>query len=104
MAKISTSTAKSLEEVRPSLKYMNLKNRREIVNSKCNYIATYGLELLFGQTKWTQKEPTAIIMRNHRAVFMKDFFKISNRRICAEICVDKPLAACKKPPLDSYII
>ena len=73
-----------------------MMNQREVINSKCTSVITYGLELYFGQTLWTQNRSTALLMRNNRAIYQKDYYKVSNRRICNEIGFDEPYILCKK--------
>ena len=44
LGKVSAISAKALEEIRPLLRHMNMKTRKEVVDSKCNSILTYGIE------------------------------------------------------------
>ena len=100
ISKVAATTAKALDALKPLLKHMNLKTRKEVVTSKCKSIANYGLELLFGQSEWVMRKYTAISMKSNRAIYRKDHFKVSNRRICSEIGVDEPILACKKVALN----
>merc|ERR1711954_485179 len=96
LGKVLAIAANNLDELRPLLKHLSMKNRREVINSKCTSVITYGLELYFGQTLWTRNRLTALIMRNNRAIYQKDYYKVSNRRICNEIGFDEPYILCKK--------
>ena len=96
LSKVAAITAKAIYSLKPLMKHMNLKTRKEVITSKCKSIVNYGLELLFGQSDWVMKKFTAISMWSNRAIYRKDYFKVSNRRICEEIGVDEPSLACKK--------
>ena len=87
---------KALMDLSPFLEYMDLKTRREVVYAKAGSIALYGAELYVGQTEWTLNRLTAILMRCDRSIFQKDWYRVSNRRICSEILVDLPITMCRK--------
>ena len=52
--------------------------------------------------QWTQRRLTATLMCCNRAIFCKEYFKVSNRRICLEIGVDQPDQMTKKMTLRSF--
>ena len=94
--KIKGIVVKKLSEIYPYLRYMNLNTRRKIVYSKIASIIQYGMELYLGQNQRILDKITALFMRCNRAIFMRDHFKVSNRRICQEILVDTPEVMVKK--------
>ena len=96
---ISSRVNNALYKVRPLLKNMNLKNRRQIIYSKIASTALYGFELIFGQTQWTDSKFMAILMRCNRAIYARDYYKVSNYRICKDISVDPPRDQCAKAAL-----
>merc|ERR1711954_85288 len=84
---------------KPYTRHMDLKTRKEVIYSKVSSIALYGCELFTGQTEWTTNKFTTILMKCNREIFQKDWFKLSNRRICREINVDHPVEIIKKSTL-----
>ena len=93
---VSSIVSNKLTELRPYLKFMNMKSRRETLYSKVASIITHGLELYAGATQWTLQKVTALMMRCNRAIYMRDYMLISNTRICNAISVDPPLMMCRK--------
>ena len=93
---VSSIIHKRLDELKPFLKHMNLKNCRETVYSKVASSLTYDLELYAGQNQWTTQRVTAILMRCNRSIYRKDYFLVSNNRICRDISVDPPALMCQK--------
>ena len=91
-----------LEELSPLLKHMSLKICKEVIYAKAASVLLYGAELYTGLTQWTTNKLTAILMRCNRAIFRKEWFKVSNRRICREINVDLPDQMCKKLTLKIF--
>ena len=84
------------------LKNMNLKTRKEVIDTKITSLALYGAELYTDQTEWTKNRFTAIMMRCNRDIYRKDWYMVSNRRICDEILVDHPLQICRKSTLKLF--
>ena len=84
------------------LKHMDLKTRKEVVYAKAGSIALYGAELFTGQNEWTQNRHTAILMRCNRSIYRKDWFRVSNRRICKDILVDLPQVMCRKATIQFF--
>ena len=78
---------------------MTLKTRRKIVYSKISPIVLYGIELFLGQSERIIEKVTALLMRCNRAIYLKDFFKVSNMPICKDISVDPPDVLIKKSGL-----
>ena len=91
-----------LAELKPLLRYMNLETRKEVIYSKAASILLYGSELFTGLSEWSRNRFYVILMRCNKAIFRKDYFKISNRRICREIGVDLPEQMCRKATLRSF--
>ena len=99
---INGRITQALAEIKPYVRYMDPKSRKEVIYSKIASIALYGAELLTGQTEWTKAKFTSILMKCNRMIFYKDWFKVSNRRICREIQVDHPLEIIKKSTLKMF--
>ena len=99
IAKIKGIVIKKLSELYPYLHCMTLKTRRKIVYSKISSIVLYGIELFMGQSERIIEKVTALLMRCNRAIYLKDFFKVSNMRICKDISVDPPDVLIKKSGL-----
>ena len=70
---------RALTDISHLLKHMDLKTRKEVVYAKAGAIALYGAELFTAQSKWTRKKHTAILMRCNSSIYMKDWFRESNR-------------------------
>ena len=82
---------KNLAEIKPLLKFMSLKNRRQVVYSKVLGAAMYGLEIYAGQTELIKDKFTAIIMHGNRAIYGKHIpVKTKNEFICRKIGMKTP--------------
>ena len=68
LSKIKGIVCKKIEELRPYLRHMPLKIRKEIVYSKALSIPAYGLQLFIGQHETVKDKLTAIYMRRNRAI------------------------------------
>merc|ERR1711954_627538 len=90
LASVSGRVSKVLTDIRPLIKNLDLKSRREIVYSKAASLATYGIELYAGQTNWACAKLTSILMKCNQEIYNRDYFKVSNKRICKDISVDVP--------------
>ena len=75
---------------------MKLKSRRELIYSKVASIITYGIELYSGASQSILQKVSTILMKCNKAIFMKDYFRVSNLKICKEISVDPPILMCDK--------
>ena len=73
-----------------------------MIYSKAALLLLYGSELFTGLSEWTKNRFTAIMMRCNRCIYQKDWFKISNRRICKDIAVDQPDQMCQKATLRKF--
>ena len=91
-----------LAELKPLLKYMNLKTRKEIIYSKAASILLYGSELYSGMSEWSKNRFSVILMKCNKAIFRKDYFKVSNKKICKEIGVEMPDQMCRKATLKKF--
>ena len=78
---------------------MNLKTRRNLIYSKAASIAMHGIKLYIGQNERTIDKISSILMKCNRAIFLGDFFLVSNSRICRQISVDLPSMIIKKSAL-----
>ena len=81
---------------------MNLKTRKEVIYSKVVSLIMYGSELYTGQTQWAESRVTSIILRCNRAIFRRDWFKVSNKKICKAISVETPDQLVKKSTLTMF--
>merc|ERR1711954_330541 len=89
--KIRGITFKNLAEIRPLLKFMNLKNRRQIVYSKVLGAALYRLKIYAGQTEVIKDKFTAILMQANRAIYGQPIpVKTKNEYICRKIGMKTP--------------
>ena len=75
---------------------MNLKTQRETIYAKAASLLLYGSELFTGQTEWTQRKITSILIKCNREIYRKNWFKVSNRKICRDILVDLPEEMLRK--------
>ena len=91
---LKLSQSNSLIKLAPYLGHMSMKVRKDVVYAKAASILLYGAELYYGQTEATTTKVTGILMRCNRAIFRRDWYKVSNRRICNEIQVDQPMEIC----------
>ena len=91
-----------LAEISPLMKHMGQKTRNEIEYAKAASLVLYGSELFTGQSEWTRSRYTAIMMRCNRCIYHKDWFKVSNRRICDDIGIDQPDQICRKLTLRNF--
>ena len=73
--------SKRLAEIYPYLKFMNLNTRRKLIYAKVASIAMYSIELYIGQNERTLDKISSILMKCNRAIFLSDFFLVSNSRI-----------------------
>ena len=96
---INGRVTQALQEIKPFMKLMDLKSRKEIVYSKVASIALYGVELYTGQTEWTLNKFTSILMKCNKTIYNRDWFKVSNRKICRDILVDHPTEIMRKATL-----
>ena len=78
---------------------MNLKTRRETIYAKATSLLLYGSELFTGQTEWTQRKITSILIKCNREIYRKNWFKVSNQKICRDILVDLPEEMLRKSTL-----
>ena len=78
---------------------MNLKTQRELIYSKAASIAMYGIKLYIWQYERTLTKISPILMKCNQAIFLSDFFLVSNSRICCQISVDLPSMIIKKSAL-----
>ena len=78
---------------------MNLKTRREIIYAKAASLLLYSSELYTGQKEWTKYKITSILMKCNWEIYQKDWFRVSNHKICKEILVDHPEEIMKKSNL-----
>ena len=78
LGQINGRVCKVLSEIRPYLKHMNLKTRRETIYAKAASLLLYGSELFTGQTEWTQRKITSILIKCNREIYRKNWFKVSN--------------------------
>ena len=92
----------ALMELDLYLCHINLKTRREAVYVKAISSALYGAELYSGQIEAVTTKITGILMRCNHSIFRKDWFKVSNSRICKEILVDHQLELCRKASLQFF--
>ena len=99
LGQVNGRVVKTLAELKPYTKHMDQNTRKEIIYSKVASIALYGCELFTGQTEWTTSKFTSILMKCNREIFQRDWFKVSNSRICKEIKVDHPIEIIKKSTL-----
>ena len=91
-----------LNELAPLTKHMSLKTRKEIIQSKAISLLLYGAELIPSQNEWTKGRFSVLMMRCNRSIFRKDYFKVSNRRICKDIGTDTPDQTYKKLTLRQF--
>ena len=89
--KIRGPIYKILSEMKPYLKLMTLKERKELIYSKALGIAKYGLSLYAGQTEEIKDKLTTIFMRGNRAAYGSPLpFDTKNEWICRKISVKTP--------------
>ena len=67
--KIRGNVYNALAQLKPFMKFMNLKERKDMVYSKALGIASYGLGLYLGQSELIKDRLTAIYMRANRQIF-----------------------------------
>ena len=96
LAMVNSIVSKKLNELKPYLNLMNLKNRREVVYSKVASIAQYGYELCAGANQNTLQKLNTVLMKCNKAIFNKSYMRVSNDKICRDIKVDPPLTMCRK--------
>ena len=91
-----------LTELAPLTKHMSLKNRKEVIQSKAMSLLLYGAEFIPSQNEWTKGRFSVLMMRCNRSIYRKDWFKVSNRRICKDIGTDTPDQIVKKLTLRHF--
>ena len=100
ITKIKGSVCKQLTSLQPTLKYLNIPTRRELIYSKVGSLILYGAELYSGQVDAIRDKFTALMMRCNRYI-SQNFVPITrNTQICKEAGVQLPEAiinqrACK---------
>ena len=99
LGQVNGRITKALSDLKPYTKHMDMKTQKELIYSKKASIALYGSILYTGQTEWTLSKFTSIMMKCNHQICMKDWFKVSNRRICRDIQVDHPLELIRKSTL-----
>ena len=89
--KIRGPTYKALSIVKPYLRYMNLDQRRQMIEAKVLSIPTYGIALYLGQSQQTKDRITTIFMRAYRAIYGKYIpMKTKNEYICRQMKMKTP--------------
>merc|ERR1711954_333079 len=69
ISKIKGPIYRTLAEIKPYLKFMNLKQRREVIYSKALSILNYELALYAGQNKEIKDRMTSIMMRGNKLIY-----------------------------------
>ena len=83
---------------------MNIKMQINLIYSKAASIAMHGIKLYIGQNERTLDKITSILMKCNQALFLGDFFLVSNSRICHQISVDLPSIIIKISYIHKAII
>ena len=91
ISKIKGPIYRTLAEIKPYVKFMSLKLRREIVYSKAVSIINYGLALYSGQCEEIKDRMTTIIMKANRLIYNQPILdKTKNEWLCKKIGVKTP--------------
>ena len=56
----------------------------------------YGIELYVGHTQKTLNKVSVLLMKCNKAIYAKDYHRVSNSKICRDIKVDPPEVIIKK--------
>ena len=89
--KIRGHVYRTISQLKPFLKNMNLDQRRQVVYAKALSIAEYGLPLYCGQVEAVKDKLTTIFMRANRAILHQPVpLKTKNKWICRQIKVKSP--------------
>ena len=67
--KIKGPVCNQLSKLKPFVKFLSLKERRELIYSKALLIAKYGLEFYFGQTQAIKDSISAVLMKDKKAIY-----------------------------------
>ena len=84
--KLKGPTFKALSVLKPYLQYMNLTQRKQMIQSKVLSIPMYGLGLYVGQTEAVKSKITTVFMRAYREIYRQPLpMKTKNEFICKKI-------------------
>merc|ERR1711954_262812 len=77
-------------KLKPALNFMSPDLRKMIINAKVKPIATYGSQLVLGQSQQVIQRACALIMRVNRAMFVNTQGLRSTTAICKALNIDEP--------------
>ena len=84
-------TYKALSMVKPFMPFMNMTQRKELIEAKVLSTPSYGLSLYLGQSETVKDRLTAVFMRAYRMIYGKHIpHKTKNEFICRQIKLKTP--------------
>ena len=87
---VASKIGLALSKLKPALSFMSSDLRKRIVTAKVKPIATYGSQLVLGQSQNIIQRACALIMRANRAMFTNIDGLRSTSAICNKLKIDEP--------------
>ena len=87
---VASKIGLTLAKLQPALKFMTPDLRKRIITAKVKPIATYGSQLVLGQSQQVIQRACALIMRVNRAMFVNTQGLRSTTAICKALNIDEP--------------